>query len=95
MSKSHKKCLNCNQEHGTLVMSCSKRKETLKEKRSQANERQKMYYAGISQIIPSATTIPSFQTPTITKAELLKIYIPVLLLHKIRIMRIQALMNIL
>ncbi|RUM28021.1 MAG: hypothetical protein DSY42_09145 [Aquifex sp.] len=70
-----KKCLNCNEDHSSMAMKCGKRKEILKEKRNQITERQKMNYATISQITPSATTMPNFQTPTVTKEELLKIHI--------------------
>ncbi len=36
-----KKCLNCSENHSTLAMKCIKKKEIIKEKRSQVTERKK------------------------------------------------------
>ena len=71
---STKKCINCSENHSTLAMKCVKRKEILKEKRNQQNERQKMTYSNICQKT-SPATIPNFQIPSITKEELLQINI--------------------
>ncbi len=57
-----------------MAMNCQKRKEIIKEKRSQINERQKMKFATVSQIISSATSMAIPKVPTVTKAELLKIH---------------------
>ncbi len=70
-----KKYLNCNEDHSTIAMKCSKRKEIVKEKRNQISERQKINHATISQTTPSAIKMPNFQTSSVTKEELLKIHI--------------------
>ncbi len=72
--ESKKTCLNCGEGHSTLAMKCKKRKQILKEKRNEVNERQKMTYSAISQTnLPSQMS--STKTPTVTKEELLKIHI--------------------
>ncbi len=70
----NKQCLNCSGSHSTLAMKCVKRKEIIKEKRTQDNERQKMTY---SNIIQSTTLpkLPTYNLPQISKEELLKINI--------------------
>ena len=69
-----KKCLNCNGKHSSMAMRCPKRKEIIKEKRSQINEREKLSFATVSKIIPSATSMTMPQMPSVTKEELLKIH---------------------
>ena len=68
------KCLNCGGDHNALAMRYNKRKEILKEKRKQMNEKQNMIYASITQVIPKVT-MPSLKVPTITKGEILKEFI--------------------
>ncbi len=66
--------MNCNENHTTLAMKCIKRKEIIKEKRSQVTEREKMSYANRSQTtLPPR--MPTYKIPEITKEELLKINI--------------------
>ncbi len=69
-----KKCINCGENHSTLAMKCQKRKDTIKEKRSQMNEKEKMSYANITQFIPSNARQTAPQTPIVTKEEILKIH---------------------
>ncbi len=71
----YKKCLNCGENHSTMALKCPKRKEIVKNKRNQINERQKMSYATISQTTSSDNKMPNVQTPIVTKEELLKIHI--------------------
>ena len=71
----YKKCLNCGENHSTMALKCPKRKEIVKNKRNQINDRQKMSYAAISQTTSSENKMPSFQTPIVTREELLKIHI--------------------
>ncbi len=68
-------CLNCKEDHSTMAMRCPRRKAIMKEKRNQTTERQKMNYANITQITPSATTMTNLQTPIVTKEEMLNIHI--------------------
>ncbi len=72
-----KKCINCGDGHSTMAMKCIKRKEVIKEKRNQINERAKTSYANITQLNPTSTnmSIQLQQTPTVSKEELLKIHI--------------------
>lgn len=56
--ENYKKCLNCGDRHSTVAMKCNKRKEILKEKRTQENERQKLSYSNITQ----ATLPPKMPT---------------------------------
>ncbi len=69
-----KKCLNCTEPHSSMAMKCKKRKEKIKEKRSQIKERERMNFATVSQIIPSATSMTIPKVPTVSKEELLKIH---------------------
>ncbi len=57
-----------------MAMKCPKRKEIINEKRSKINERQKMSFTRVSQIISSATSMTIPKVPTVTKAELLEIH---------------------
>lgn len=68
------KCINCGGDHNALAMRCNKRKEILKEKRKQMNEKQNLTYASISQVTPKVT-MPNMKFPSITKEEILKIHI--------------------
>ncbi len=70
-----KKCLNCGEPHSTMAMKCKKRKEIIKGKRTEINEKQKMSYSSV--ITPSATASinSNFLPPIITKEEILKIHI--------------------
>ena len=67
------KCINCGGDHNALAMRCNKRKEILKEKRKQMNEKQNLTYASISQVTPKVT-MPNMKVPSITKEEILKIH---------------------
>ncbi len=69
-----KKCINCGENHSTMAMKCQKRKDVIKEKRTQINEREKMTYANITQSVPSSANKIIPQTPIVTKEEILKIH---------------------
>ena len=43
-----KKCLNCRNNHSALAMKCQKRKDIIKVKRIQENEKEKMTYSNMS-----------------------------------------------
>ena len=72
--ESYMKCINCGENHNTMAMKCNERKQILKEKRNEENERQKMTYSTVSQVNLPAK-MPIFKMPTITKEELIKINI--------------------
>ena len=73
-TESHERCLNCIGNHSTKAMKCPNRKQIIKEKRNQINERQHMTYANITQA-STPVTILAPKIPMITKEELLKIHI--------------------
>ncbi len=69
-----KRCVNCGGDHSALQMKCPKRKEILKTKRAQLKERENMTYSNITESnLPPK--MPTFNVPTITKDEMLKIHI--------------------
>ena len=69
-----KRCLNCEENHSALAMKCIKRKEILKVKRAQENEKQKMSYSSISQAtLPPK--MPTYKLPEITREDRLRINI--------------------
>ncbi len=72
--ETNKQCLNCNRNHSTLAMKCLKRKDIIREKKTQYNDRQKMTYANITQSTTAPKT-PTYNIPQITKEEMLKIHI--------------------
>ncbi len=72
--ETNKRCVNCGGDNSALQMKCPKRKEILKTKRAQLKERENMTYSNIteSNLLPK---MPTFNVPTITKDEMLKIHI--------------------
>ena len=71
----NKRCINCNKEHSALQMKCPKRKEILKNKRALLKQRDNMTYGNITGTNLPPPKMPTFNVPTITKEELLKIHI--------------------
>ncbi len=57
-----------------MAMKCQKRNGNNKREKSQINEREKMNFATVSQIIPSATSMTIPKVPIATRAELLQIH---------------------
>ncbi len=70
----HKTCLNCGGNHSTTAMKCGKRKDIMKEKRTQEIKKQNNTYANIVQSLPF-TSAQKLNIPVITKEEILKIHI--------------------
>ena len=75
-----KTCLNCGENHRTMAMKCSKRREIIKTKRQEMNTKQNTTYATIAQH-QTQQQIPMPKMPQITKEELLKINICVAHAH--------------
>lgn len=70
----NKTCLNCGENHRTLAMKCSKRRDIVKAKRLAMSEKQKMTFAGITKQNVQQH-MPAFEMSQVTKEDLLKIYI--------------------
>ena len=70
-----KKCLNCRENHSTMAMKCKKRKEIIKEKRTEINDKQKMSYSSVISPSATASTNSNLLPPIVTKEEILKIHI--------------------
>ena len=82
-----KTCINCGEDHGTMAMKCKLRKEIIREKRKEEQERQKGTYAqaAATKIVGQhATYSGPFQhtTPFITREEYLKINICIAHAHQ-------------
>ncbi len=71
-----KTCVNCGDEHSTLAMKCSRRKEVIKEKKKEETERGRMTYTGVTRsLIQQQSETNHYSPPSISREDILRINI--------------------
>ncbi len=70
-----KKCVNCKGPHSTMAMRCPKRKDIIKKKREEEQEKNRITYTGVTRANLPTANQPVYNTPVVTREEILKINI--------------------